>query len=162
MDCPARHRFKGRRRSLLGFTLPEVTVAGCVLAMFIATSVAAMTQINRWAASTRLRTLALALAQQKVDDILSVPWQVDGTVPTILTVGTTTETNLPLNNDSYNSGAGLSSAFTALDTQVNATRTTVISTVSARQVGASVTVSYTYRNRSASIVMTTLRTSDDF
>ena len=45
-----------------------------------------------------------------------------GTVPTVLTTGTTTETaptaNLLLNNDPLNSATGLSSAFTSDDTQV--------------------------------------------
>ena len=149
-------------QKILGFTVPEVVVAGCVLALFIATSVAAMTQINRWAASSRLHTLALALAQQKVDQILSTPWSVLSTAPTLLTAGTTTENNLPLNNDSFNNETGLSSAFTNLDVQVNATRTTVITSISTRQVSAAVTVTYTYRKRTTSIVMNTLRTTDDF
>ena len=161
MDCRAIKRSKSRCR-LLGFTVPEVVIAGAILALFVATSVAAMTQINRWAASARLRTLALALAQQKVDQILTTPWSTLGTVPTILTVGTTTETSLPLNNDAFNSEAGLSSAFTNLDLQINATRTTVVRSISTRQVGATVTVTYTYRNRAATIVMNTLRATDDF
>lgn len=161
MDCRSSNRLKSRRH-LLAFTVAEVTVAGAVLALFISTSVAAMTQINRWAASTRYRTLALALAQQKVDQILSTPWSTLSTVPTILAVGTTNETNLPLNNDSFNSETGLSSAFTNLDVQVTASRKTIVSPISTRQVGATVTVTYTYRNRSESIAMTTLRTTDDF
>ena len=109
MDCCSTHRPKSRR-SLLGFTVAEVTVAGAILALFVSTSVAAMTQINRWAASARLRTLALALAQQKVDQILSTPWSVLDTTPTLFAVGTTNESNLPLNNDAFNSETGLSSA----------------------------------------------------
>lgn len=161
MDRRASNRLKSRR-SLLGFTIPEVTVAGCILALFIATSVAAMTQINRWATSARLRTLALAMAQQKVDQILTTQWQTLGTVPAILTAGTTTENNLPLNNDTFNNQSTLVSAFTGLDTQVTATRQTVVASVTTRQINATVTVTYTYRKRQGTIVMTTLRTTDDF
>lgn len=161
MDRRASNRLKSRR-SLLGFTIPEVTVAGCILALFIATSVAAMTQINRWATSARLRTLALALAQQKVDQILTTQWQTLGTVPAILTPGTTTENNLPLNNDTFNNQTTLVSAFTGLDTQIAATRKTVVASVTTRQVSATVTVTYTYRKRQGTIAMTTLRTTDDF
>jgi len=150
-----------RRRRTLGFTLPEVVIAGAILAIFIAGSVATMAQINRWASAARLRTLALALAQQKSDEVLTTPWQTRGTRPAVLAAGTNTESTLPLNNDAFNSAAGLSSAFTALDTPVGATRTTQITDLSARSVRAVVTVTFSYRNRPYTVSLTTLRTTDD-
>jgi len=151
-----------RPRKTLAFTLAEVIIAASILALFIVGSVSAMAQINRWASAARLRTLATALVQQRIDQILTTPWSVLSTTPTILTAGTTTETKLPLNNDSFNNGAGLSSAFTNLDVQVIDTRTTVITSVSAHMIRAVVTVTYTYRAHNYSVSMTTLRTTDDF
>src|SRR5438045_2664234 len=90
----------GRRRH--AFTLPEVVIAGAILALFVAGSVATMAQINRWASAARLRTLALALVQQKTDEVLTTSWQTRGPRPTVLTAGTNTETGLQLNNDNFN------------------------------------------------------------
>jgi len=151
-----------RSRKTLGFTLTEVVIAASILALFIVGSVSAMAQLNRWASSARLRTLALSLAQQKVDEVLTTPWSVLGTTPTALTAGTVTETKLPLNNDPFNSATGLSSDFTSLDVQVIDTRTTTVTTISARVVRVVVTVTYTYRGRPYSVSMSTLRASDDF
>jgi hypothetical protein len=156
---PATSQF--RRRRSLAFTLPEVVIAGTILAIFVAGSVATMAQINRWAAAARLRTLALALAQQKSDEVLTTRWNIIGGRPTVLSAGTATEAGLPLNNDNFNSATGLSSAFTALDTPVAATRTTQVTDVSTRLVRAVVTVSFTYRNRPYNISLTTLRSIDD-
>ena len=150
-----------RKGGPAGLALVEVVIAGGILALFIAASVGAMTQINRWASAARLRTLALAVAQQRLDAVLTVPWQVRGTRPALLAAGTATENALPLNDDSFNV-AGLGSAFTSLGTPVVATRTTQITDVSARLARADVTVTYSYRNRPYTISLTTLRTTDDF
>jgi type II secretory pathway pseudopilin PulG len=144
-----------------GFTLVEAMFATTVLAVFVCSALTALTQMNRYAAVARLRTLALAFAQQKIDVIMTTPWNVVGTAPTILTPGTTTENNLPLDNDNFNAEAGLSSAFTSLDMNINATRTTVIASVSTRIVSATVTVTYTYRGNTYSVSMNTLRTTDN-
>lgn len=144
------------------FTLPEVCIAATVLALFVVGSVSAMAQVNRWAVSCRLRTLATALVEQRVDQILTTPWSVLATTPAILTAGTITETKIPLDNDPFNSETGLSSAFTNLDVQVIDTRTTVVTSLSSRMVKAVVTVTYTYRNHHYTVSMTTLRSTDDF
>ena len=149
------------RRRRLAFTLPEVVIAGAILALFVVGSVATMAQINRWAAGARLRTLALALAQQKTDEVLTTAWQTATGRPAVLTAGTNTETGLQLNNDGYNAASGLSSAFTNLDTPVPATRITTITNVSTRTVRAVVTVSFTYRSRPYNVSLTTLRAIDD-
>ena len=157
LACPDRKS----RSCRLAFTLPEVVIAGAILALFVVGSVATMAQINRWAAGARLRTLALALAQQKADEVLTTAWQTATGRPAVLTTGTNTETGLQLNNDGYNAGTGLSSAFTNLDTPVPATRTTTITDVSTRTVRAVVTVSFSYRNRPYNVSLTTLRAIDD-
>jgi type II secretory pathway pseudopilin PulG len=144
-----------------GFTLLETVFAACILAVFVCTSFIALTQINRYAANGRLKTLALAFAQQKLDLIMTVPWSVSGTRPTILAAGTVTENNLPLDNDNFNHQTGLSSVFSTLDLQVSATRTTVITNVTARILRATVTLTYTYRSITSTITLTSLRTTDN-
>ena len=119
-----------------------------------------MAQLNRWASSARLRSIALAVAQQRADQIVATPWQVTGTTPTILTAGTTTENNVPLNNDSYNAATSLISPYTNLDSQILSTRTTVITSLSTSTLRADVTVSYTYRNRPYTVKLSTLRATD--
>jgi len=143
-----------------GFTLAEVVIAGGLLAVLIAGSLVALTQVNRWATSARLRTLGLAAVQQRIDTVQTTPWQAIGTRPAVLTAGTTTESAVPLNNDSFNSATGLSSAFTTLDTQMTAIRTTQITDLTTRTLRAVVTVTFTYRNRPHSISLTTLRATD--
>jgi type II secretory pathway pseudopilin PulG len=150
-----------------GFTLVEVVIAGCMLALLISGSLVGLTQINRWATSARLRTLALAIAQQQIDSIQTAPWQGFGARPAIFTSNTalnvpftTTEANLPLNNDAFNSTSGLNSALTGLDTQTNVTRTTVITNITPRTLRAVVTVTFNYRNRPHVVSLTTLRATD--
>ena len=149
-----------RCRGISGFTLVEVLIAGALLAVLISGSVTALTQMNRSATAARLRTIALAVAQQRIDQVETTPWQVGGTRPAILTAGTTTENNVPLNNDNYNAATSLISPYTNLDSQVNSTRTTVVTDLTARTLRAQVTVTFTYRNRPYAITLTTLRATD--
>lgn len=139
----------------------EAAVASAMLTALIAALALSLTQINRWANTARLKTLSLALAQQRVDQVLTAKWLVRGTRPAVLTAGTVTENNLQLNNDSLNSQTGLSSAFTALDTPVPATRTTMVTNLPPRGVRAVVTVSFVYRGRTYQTSLTTLRVTDD-
>jgi type II secretory pathway pseudopilin PulG len=155
------------RGGAAGFTLVEVVIAGAMLALLISGSLAGLTQINRWATSARLRTLALAVAQQRIDAIQTIPWQGSGARPAILTATTalnvpitTIETNIPLNNDPFNSASDLSSTFTDLDTQTNVTRTTVITNITPRTLRAVVTVTFSYRNRPHAVSLVALRAAD--
>ena len=163
------------RRNRQAFTLLEVCFAVAVFSLYAVASVYSLTQLNRFASTSRYETLALSAAQQKIDQIMTTPWSVLGTVPTVLVAGTTTEASpsvtLLLNNDPLNSGTGLSSAFTSYDTQVLDSRTTVITKLtdcsgqagaSSRLLRADVTVTYTYRGKQHSITLSTLRETDDF
>ena len=163
---------RSKRRA---FTLLEVCFALAVFSLYAVASVYSLTQANRFASTSRYETLALSAAQQKIDQVMAVPWSVMGTIPTVLTAGTTTEAaptvNLLLNNDPLNAGAGLSSAFTSYDTQVLDSRTTVITKLTdcsgqtgakSRLLRADVTVAYTYRGKAHSITLSTLRETDDF
>ena len=151
---------KRLRRGTAGFTLVEVLIAGTLLAVLISGSVTALTQLNRWATAARLRTIAMAVAQQRIDLIETTPWQLVGTRPALLTAGSVTENNVPLNNDDYNAATSLVSPYTTLDSQVMSTRTTVISDLTARSLRATVTVTFTYRNRPFTITLNTLRATD--
>ena len=167
------HRsFRRLRGGPAGFTLVEVLIAGALLAMLISGAVTAMTQLNRSATAARLRTIALAVAQQRIDQIETTAWQDWAARPAIL-VGdapttppttppsrTTVENNVPLNNDSYNAATSLISPYTNLDAQVLSTRTTVITDLPPRSLRAVVTVTFTYRNRLMTITLSTLRTTD--
>lgn len=144
-----------------GFTLIEVAVAAAVVSIFVAGAVLALVQMNRYAAASRLQTIALGLAQQRVDEILTTPWNLGRPRPTALAAVVRTDSDLPLNNDSFNSRSGLSSLFTDLDLQVNATRVSEIADVTSRQLSAVVTVSYTFRGRPYQVRMTTLRATDN-
>lgn len=156
--------FVRRLRNQAGFTVLEVCFAGAIFAAFAVLSMLSFDQLNRFASTARYQTLALAAAQQKMDQIMTTYWSITGSPPAVLTTGTTTETNLPLNNDPFNTERGLSSAFTNYDTQVLDSRSTAISAVSGntRLLSVAVTVSYTYRGRSYSITQYGLRATDDF
>jgi type II secretory pathway pseudopilin PulG len=144
-----------------GLTLVEILIAAALLAVFTAGTVSAVTQMNRYATASRLSTLALAVAQQRIDEVLTTSWQLSQPRPAALTLGTKTEPNLPLNDDAFNSArADLRSLFTELDLRVPATRTTEITEVSTRIVRAVVTVTFTYRSRPYQVSLTTLRASD--
>ncbi len=169
------HLFARTLRGRQAFTLLEVCFAVAVFSLFAVTSVYAVTLANKFASISRYRTLALAAAQQKVDQVMTTPWTVLGTVPTVLTAGTSTEASptiiLPLNGDPFNSASGLSSAFTNYDTQVLDSRTTVITKLtdcsghtgaSSRLLRAVVTVTYTYRGKQYTLSLSTMRSTDDF
>ena len=106
-------------RSSAAFTILEAAIASTLLVILVSSVAVAMIQINRWAASARLQTIALAVAQQKVDEVLAAPWLIRNPRPAVLAAGTVTENYLSLNNDAFNSQSGLSSLFTDLDSPVS-------------------------------------------
>ncbi len=150
-----------RPGSSAAFTLVEVAVAGALLVVLVAALAVSMTQINRWATAAGLHTLALALTQQRIDEVLTTGWNLRTGPPPILTPGLVTETGLSLNSDAFNTQSGLGSSFTSLSSAVSATRRTQITFLSARTVRAAVTVSFVFRGRTYTTNLTTLRASDD-
>jgi len=163
-------------------TLMEIMFAVSMFSMFGVATVLAITNFNRLASLNRYHTLALAAAQQKIDQAMAAPWSVTGTRPAILTLSPNVppqvgdpnyETGLPLNNDVYNSSrTGCKSPYSGLDTQVLDSRITTVTALTdasgktgaaSRLVQISVTVNYTYCQRfTTSVTLTTLRTTDDF
>ena len=146
-----------------GFTILEAAVASALLMLFIASAVSALGMVNRYAAITRLQSAALAMAQQRVDEILSTPWSLP-TRPVGLQPSVVTETNLPLNHDLFSTTAA--SAFTLQPTDVR--RRTTITDVPApagqppRQVRATVAVTWQFRSVNYEVALTTLRASTTF
>ena len=149
---------KSRRQG--GFTFVEMLVACGVLLIFSGTALAALTQFNRYAAASRLRAHALSLAQQRIDEILTVPWRVDAARPPVLVAGTRTESNVVMNADSKNTQAALKSAYTSLAAPVTCTRTTQITDVTTRTVRANITVRVTYAGQTYTVALTTMRATD--
>lgn len=148
----------GKRRA--GFTFVELMISMGVLLLFTAATFAALTQFNRFAAAARLRVHALALAQQRVDEIMTTQWRVGATRPPVLNAGTRDEAGLAMNADEFNTGSGLGSIFTDLIAPVEATRRTEVVNLTARTVRATVTVTFRYANREYQVLLTTLRTTD--
>lgn len=143
-----------------GFTLVEVLVAAGVLFIFSATALAALTQFNRYAQASRLRAHALALAQQRIDEVLTVQWRVNAARPAVLVAGTQVENNLALNADANNQQTALRSEFTNIVTTVRGNRATQITNLTPRTLRAVVTVTFSYLGRSYSISLTTIRATD--
>ena len=144
-----------------------MVVAAGVLAIFTATAIVAMTQMNRYAASSRLQTLAMAIAQQRVDEIRIVNWRVPpGVRPPILAQTNPTDppavldpnggVPLVLNDDPNNA-----TAASSLDFAVPARLYTFIKNVNARSITATVVVAYTYRSRNYRVQLTTHRTTNN-
>src|SRR4051794_24001670 len=143
-----------------GFILTEHIIAAGMLVVFAMVALVALVQANRFASASRLQAIALAAAQQRIDEVLTAPWNAF-TRPTVLAPGSRTEANLPLNSDTLASAsAGTLSPFSTLDAQVDATRVTQITDLSSRQVRAAVTVTYTYRGRNYTVGLTTMRAID--
>lgn len=151
-----------RRRSRRGhdaFTVLEVCLATALFGYFAIASVFGMVQFNRMASVARYRTLAQVVAQQKMDQIMTTSWSYASTKPAVL--NSSTENNLPLNNDTFNTGT-LSSIYTSSDSPVTATRTTTITTLSSRLIQATVVLTYNYAGRPYTITLVGIRASDDF
>jgi type II secretory pathway pseudopilin PulG len=101
-----------------GFTLMELTFAVALFSAFAVVSILAFTTFNRFASNARYETLALAVAREKMDEVMTAPCNLNsnssngpilylsGTTVSPLSSGTSyssiVETSLPLNNDTYN------------------------------------------------------------
>jgi prepilin-type N-terminal cleavage/methylation domain-containing protein len=158
-------------RKETGLTLVEVVIAMAILALFATVAFGAFSQMNRLATEARLRTLATAMAQQKIEEVLGVPWASDGADPAVLAVGVNTENNLPLNDNALVDADGARrSDLSNIDGGALATRTTTIA-MEPGSVEATpgvfkmrrirVQVAYTFRGKPQLVEISTLRTTDD-
>lgn len=120
-----------------------------------------MTQLNAYATRSRLETLALAMAQQRVDEVLTTPWQINGPRPEVLEPGRHEEDQLLLGSDPSNAAPGLKSEFTGTAMSVGAFRTTEVTRLDARRIRAVVTVRFTYRSQPCAVSLSTIRVTDN-
>ena len=142
----------------------ELVVAAGLVVIFAATAVAAMTQMNRYANSARLQTLALAVAQHRVDEILTARWGEGGMppiAPPIIPSAAPPEPDwtvgeqITLNDDPLNTGT-----LSGLDIAVPARRQTYVTT-GLRSCRAVVRILYVYLDRPYTIELVTFRTIDE-
>jgi hypothetical protein len=132
--------------------------------------------MNKVAIEARLRTTAVALAQQKVDEVLGTPWTSNERPAVLKPTGTPgrgrpgkskKEQNIPMNQGTLNA-PGLKSYWSNLNMNVVANRETIVADVAppagrpVRQVRVSVIVDYTYGGKESVVELRTLRTSDSF
>lgn len=143
-----------------GFTFIELLVTMGIFIAFTAGAIAALVQFNRYAMASRLRVHAIALAQERVDEILTANWRWNAPRPAVLTNGSHEEKGLALDTDDLNEQTGLSSIFTPLVARLDASRTVEIADVTARTLRATVTVTYRYGDRDYSVSLTTMRATD--
>jgi hypothetical protein len=95
----------------------ELTFAVALFSAFAVVTILSFTTFNRFASNARYETLALAVAQERMDEVMTSPCATNSTTtlgPVLELSGTTVspsvsnvytsivETSLPLNNDSYN------------------------------------------------------------
>lgn len=140
----------------------EACIALSLIAICFSLTFATITKNNQIASTSRLFTLAQELARNQIDQIESAapfnPLNVNSQgvsaplIPTVLAMGTTTANNVPLYIDP---------STNPVTNVVTATVTTVISDAGSYNARAGqVTVSYTYRSKSFSVVMNTIRVPD--
>lgn len=158
------HNFHNwKTRAPHGFTLVEAVVAISLIGIGVASTIGALTKINSIASMSRNATGAETAAQNQIDLLLSdSPFNPqktnpDGTaqIPPELTVGTHTYTNVPIYKEP------------TTGVIVSGTMTTVVADVSPTYNGftiptyrATVTVTYTYLNRTYTTTMSTIRVCD--
>lgn len=147
-----------------GFTFTEVLVAMGILIIFSGTALTALIEYNRYAYVSRLRLHAQALAQQRIDEVLSSNWNIGVTADrhTNISAGTKPPETLVMNADAFNSQAALKSNFTSLAAPVSCTRVTQITDLSTRLMRATVTVTFTYAKKTYTVSLSTIRSSDNF
>ena len=141
-----------------GFTMVEVLVSLAVLALLGTAAVGGLLAANRMAVKSRLATNAQAIAQARIDRILSEPWPEGSPAPPSLAVGITTETNVPIYTDPVPNTVIVSGTVSTAITDVS--RTIVPGQPAPPLIAANVTVAYTVGGTPTSVSLSTVRTAD--
>ena len=179
-----------RRKLSAGFTLVDVVAGMAILGLVSGSIIYGLNQLNHFSTVNRLYTAAQTLAQNHIDLILTMgPYDpTQGKYPAPVTCGTGTATNTILRTDQpyYYNPASTNCPISVTETKVTlyrdpmspataapieaTIRTTVTDTGNTVNVAgvptsldlrrATVTVAYKFRNRDYSVVMETMRTSD--
>ena len=175
----------GARRRLRGITLAEVLISLTILVLTGVGSVSGFMLLNRYATTNRDRAAAKALCQERIEQIVSLPFRPkDGIVPTV--VGQDGNTYYLLGQsvsgatpsyDKNNAYIGAANAQTSSEavtlalqpngtstalTPVTGTRTTTVSVANATLylMRVTVTVTWTSRNDTNSYTLYALRGPD--
>ena len=118
--------------------------------------------LNAYAVSSRLFSEAQTAAQNQIDLILSKePFDVaTNKIPSVLALGTTTTPNVFIYTDPVSGSVVVTGTMTTTITDTGSTMnfTGVNTNLNVRR--ATVTVSYTYRNKTYNVSMDTARTAD--
>lgn len=143
------------------FTLMEVLMALTVLGTMGAGCYVGFNSLNTYAISARLYSEAQTCAQNQIDLILSKePFDpANNKIPSVLTLGTTTTQNVFVYQDPV---TGQVVVRGNLDTRITDTGSTMtfVGSNNLNVYRATVSVSYTYRNKNYSVTMDTARTAD--
>src|SRR5207302_10199939 len=118
--------------------------------------------INTYAISSRLYSEAQTCAQNQIDLILSKePFDVvNNKIPSVLALGTTTTPNVFIYKDPVSGNIVVTGTMTTTVTDLGSTMSFAGSTTNLNIRRATVTVSYTFRGKSYSISLDTMRTAD--
>jgi len=160
------------RAKSAAFSLVEVMIACTILALIAGSVIWGLNQLNYYASVSRLYTAAQTLAQNQIDIILTRapfnPATSQYPNPNVLQIGTyysdpttpntlyTTERPVAIYTDPSN---GNQIVTGSIKTVVQDTGVTINgNSLNLRQ--ATVTVSYTFRNKTFTVKMDTMRTSD--
>jgi prepilin-type N-terminal cleavage/methylation domain-containing protein len=161
-----------RRRASAAFTLTEVMVACAILALISASIIWGLHQLNYYASVSRLYTAAQTLAQNQIDLVLTKapynPTTSQYPTPNVLQIGTyysdpttpntlyATERTVPIYTDPSNGNQTVTGSIktTVVDPNV------AISGNSLNLRQATVVVTYTFRNKTFTVKMDTMRTCD--
>lgn len=144
------------------FTLMEVVMALAVIGTMGAGCYIGFNSLNAYAVSSRLYSEAQSAAQNQIDLILSKePFDpTKSIVPTVLTLGTTTTPNVFVYKDPVSGNAVVTGTMTTTVTDTGSTMTFAGSTRALNIYRATVTITYTYRNKTYNVSMDTMRTGD--
>jgi prepilin-type N-terminal cleavage/methylation domain-containing protein len=166
-ELPEKGRREGRRYA---FTLIEVVMALAVLGTMAGGCYVGFNSLNAYAVSSRLYSEAQTCAQNQIDLILSkepfdptnnkVPSVLGGQVLAANASTTVTTPNVFIYTDPVNGNVVVTGTMTTTITNPGSTMTFAGTTTNLNAYRATVSVSYTYRNRSYAVTMDTMRTAD--
>ncbi len=152
------------RWATAAFSLIEIVIALGVLGTMASGAYIGFNAINAFAVSSRLYSEAQAVAQNQIDLILSKgPFNLETNpqrVPAVLALGTTVTPNVFIYRDSVSGTAIVTGSMSTTISDYPATMTYASQTKNLNIRQATVTVSYSWRNKDYNVTMETLRTAD--
>lgn len=159
------HEFgRARRHLTAGFTLVETLIGIGMLALLGAGSFWTMNAMNVYATGARLHSEAIAKAEQQIDSILTKgpfdPTANPPMIPTVLTPGTTTQNGVLIYKDPVTGQVVVTGTMTTVvaDTGLTGSVGTTATTLNIWQ--ATVTVSWSFRGKTYSVSLDTMRTGN--